>query len=232
MRCRPRTGDFFTVKGCSLSVAARSFGSCSDRVVDQRVELEAGTVYPGCYRWQRGVDGRSPSMIRRWSNVNVGSWFITGTPIRRCTNLLGWTLEVMRRFAGVRRYVVLHVGSLYAGYSSHSRVTHCSLVTHSLLTSHSLTSHYSRVIHESLTAHESLTTQESLTSHAMLTSHSLTTLESLTTHESLTSHATKRKTPESVHLHHGDPTVLPFIFKCNRPTIIYRTYTPSKLEME
>ena len=59
-RYRPTAGAYFPIKGCWISVSTDRFWSCSDRVVDEHVESEAGTVHLSCYRWQRGVGWRSP----------------------------------------------------------------------------------------------------------------------------------------------------------------------------
>ena len=110
----------YSWKACSnniISVATRSFGSCSDRVVNERVELEAGKVYTGCYHWQRGVEGRSPSMLQSWSNVRRFDLFsLTSTlevdsPVLRfagvpicCVETLEVVTLPVRRFAGILIY--------------------------------------------------------------------------------------------------------------------------------
>ena len=100
----------FWSKYCSVSdllVGRTRFGSCSDRVADERVDLEAWTVYPGCNRWQRGVERRSPSMLRSWSNmrrsVSSTSTLEVDTPVHRFAGVpiccVGrW--KFIRRFAG------------------------------------------------------------------------------------------------------------------------------------
>ena len=112
--------------------------------------------------------------------------------------------------------------------TGHESLSHCSRVIHSLLTSHSLTAHCSRVAHESVT-------QCSRVAHSMLTSRSLNAYESLTAHESV---LTARECSAMVCYSrvctsnsHGH-AMNPFIFKSNRPTMKYRTYIPSKLEMD
>ena len=52
------TGAYFPIKGRWISISADRFWSCSDWVVVEHVESEAGTVHLSCYRWQRRVGWR------------------------------------------------------------------------------------------------------------------------------------------------------------------------------
>ena len=98
-----KTGDFFTIKGCSFLVATHSFGNCSDWLFDERVELEAGTVYPGCYRCSVELkDGRQQCLEDGTMRVEL---------FRRRQR---WKL-IHRYTESPLPSVVLNVGSLYAG---------------------------------------------------------------------------------------------------------------------
>ena len=181
MRCRPRTGDFYTIKGLlvfsCVSHFWKLFGPSGRRarrvgsrdglprlwpltargwktVAINASKLVRGSVSatftleiytatrrsPVAGRRSPVAGRRSPVAGRRYAAspvyqtvvLNVGIWYgdspVAGTPLRRCTNLLCWTLEsdtatrrspvAGRRYAAspVYQSVVLDVEIWYADY--------------------------------------------------------------------------------------------------------------------